>query len=114
MRIVLAVVVAFGALGAGCCSLAAPPSPSSPAATAPSARVPGEYLVTLAPGADATVIEAVYGGLGLKSVQGLGGNVYLVTFGADPGPERVAALRAKDARLQAVQPNFVYRSSGPR
>jgi hypothetical protein len=119
MRSLLAIAVASGALGTGCCSHVAA-SPAQPAAVAQrpapnaSQRVPGEYLVTLAPGADAKAIEAVYGGLGLKRVQDLGANLFLVAVGEDPGPERMEALRATDARIQAVQPNFVYRASGPR
>jgi hypothetical protein len=112
----LAVAVAFGALGAGCCSpAAAGPSPASgnaPVSGTPAAasqRVLGEYLVTLAPGADVKAIQDVYGSLGVKRVQDLGRGVFLVTVGEDPGPQRMEELRAKDARLQAVQPNFRYR-----
>lgn len=102
--------VALCALGAGCCSHAvAGASPAKRNALAVSQRVPGEYLVTLAPGADAKAIQDVYGSLGVKRVQHVGRGVFLVTVGEDPGPQRMEELRAKDARIQAVQPNFKYR-----
>ncbi len=103
--------VALCALGAGCCSHAAAGASPTNKGNAPavSQRVPGEYLVTLAPGADAKAIQDVYGSLGLKRVQHVGRGVFLVTVGEDPGPQRMEELRAKDARIQAVQPNFKYR-----
>jgi len=110
MHRLFAVAVALGALGVACCShVAAAPSPASGNAPAVSPRVGGEYLVTLAPGADAKAIQDVYGGLGVKRVQDLGRGVFLVTVGEDPGPQRMEELRAKDPRIQAVQPNFRYR-----
>jgi hypothetical protein len=113
MRSLILTAAALGAFATGCCnrSAAAAPAAASPKAiTGPSSRVPGEYLVTLAPGAGPAVIEAVFGSLGIARVQGVGGNVYLVAFRDDPGPERLESLRAKDARVQAVQPNFTYRA----
>jgi hypothetical protein len=35
-----------------------------------------------------------------------------VTVREDPGPERMRAIAAKDARIEAVQPNLVYRGRG--
>jgi hypothetical protein len=114
MRRLLVTAAVLGAFGAGCCrrSAAAPPPAEKPQRLLPASpsRIAGEYLVTLAPGADAAVIESLFGPLGLKQVRSLGNDVYLVAFGEDPGPERLEALRAKDARVRAVQPNLTYRA----
>jgi hypothetical protein len=72
-------------------------------------RVPGEYLVTLVPGADVEAITHLYGRFGIKGTKDIGHNIFLVTLTEDPGPGKMEELRAQDARIQAVQPNFVYR-----
>jgi hypothetical protein len=96
--------------GIGCA--ASPPGPAPDPKEVPSAgsTVPGEYLVTLAPGADAAAVRQVYGPLGLKRVEELGRGVVLVALEKDPGLARMTELQAKDARIQAVQPNFVYKA----
>lgn len=73
-------------------------------------RVPGEYLVTLAPSAEAKVISGLYGRFGIKAVKNIAPNLYLVTLTEDPGPAAMEKLRAGDARIKAVVPNFVYRT----
>jgi len=75
-------------------------------------RVPGEYLVTLAEGADGTVIADLYGRFGIKDTKDLGRNIFLVTLTEDPGPARMEELRTQNAHVTAVQPNFVYRLEG--
>ena len=75
-------------------------------------RVPGEYLVTLAPGADAKAIAELYGRFGIKDTRDMGNNFFLVIFTEDPGPARLEELRGQSAKIKAVQPNFIYRSSG--
>jgi len=75
-------------------------------------RVPGEYLVTLAAGADVKAIADLYGRFGIKGTQGLGRNIFLVTLTEDPGPAKMEELRRQNAQIKAVQPNFVYRASG--
>lgn len=72
-------------------------------------RVPGEYLVTLAPGADVEVITHLYGQFGIKGMKDIGHNIFHVTLTEDPGPAKMEYLRAQDNRIKAVQPNFVYR-----
>lgn len=66
---------------------------------------PGEYLITLAPGADAKVISALYGRFGIKSIKDRGRNVFLVIIIEDPGQARMEALRGQSAYVKAVQPN---------
>lgn len=106
----LALVLA-SVLPAGCCGHAAATAAEPPPPSGPHGRVVrGEYLFTLAPGADAKVLEAALAELAPKGIQDLGGGVFLVTFAEDPGLPRLEALRAKEARIRAVQPNYVYRA----
>jgi hypothetical protein len=77
-------------------------------------RVPGEYLVTLAAPAEVQAITDVYGRFGIRRIERLGNNVFLLTLTEDPGPATVQRLRAESARIRAVEPNFLYRSQGNR
>ncbi|TFH33008.1 MAG: hypothetical protein E4G97_01655, partial [Deltaproteobacteria bacterium] len=56
-------------------------------------RVPGEYLVTLAEGADGKAIADLYGRFGIKGTKDLGHNIFLVTLTEDPGPAKMEELR---------------------
>ena len=96
--------------GAGCAG--SPPAPVPPSSPIPSAQstVPGEYIVTLAPGADVAAVRQVYGRFGLRKVQELGGGVFLLRLEQDPGLARMIELQAQDPRIRAVQPNFVYQA----
>jgi len=76
-------------------------------------RVPGEYLVTLAAGAEVKAAADLYGRFGIKGIQDLGRNVFLVRLTEDPGPARMEELLGQSAQVKAVQPNFVYRINGP-
>lgn len=58
-----------------------------------------------------TIVD-LYGQFGIKGIRDLGHNVFLVTLTADPGPARMEQLRGENAHIQAVQPNFVYGTSG--
>jgi hypothetical protein len=100
-----AVLISCGSACAG-----SPPTPEAVAKGPPSARsmVPGEYLVTLSPGAEVGAVTQVYGRFGLERIQDLGNGVVLVSLKEDPGLERMSELQAQDARIKAVQPNFVY------
>jgi hypothetical protein len=75
-------------------------------------RVPGEYLVTLAAGADVKAIAELYGRFRLKGTQPLGRKLFLVRLTEDPGPAKMEELRVQNARIESVQPNFVYRAEG--
>ena len=93
----------------------APAAPSVPAREDPPVnetdRVPGQYLVTLDAGANPSAITDVYGRFGIKRVQDLGRGVYLVTLSDDPGPKSMDETRKGDARIKAIQPNYVYRGN---
>ena len=75
-------------------------------------RVPGEYLVTLAAGADVKAIAELYGRFGIKGTQELGRNLFVVKLTEDPGPAKLEELRSQNAQIKSIQPNFVYRASG--
>ena len=110
VRALLALCVA-GTLGTGCAQGGAARAPAAPAAAAAPSRVPGEYLVTLAPGTDPRAILGALAEAGVTSIRSVGADLYVVTVRDDPGPERMKVLRANDPRIRAVQPNFLYRST---
>lgn len=72
-------------------------------------RVPGEYLVTVAPGGEAKAVRDVFGRFGIKAIKNIAPNLFLVTLTEDPGPEAVAKLGRGDTRIKAVEPNLIYR-----
>jgi hypothetical protein len=115
MRRLIALAVTLA--GAGAASACGSPAPHAAepatAAGARQSRVPGEYLVTLAARNGVEAIAELYGRFGIKGIQDLGHNVFLVTLTEDPGPARMEQLRGGNARIQAVQPNFVYGTRGP-
>jgi hypothetical protein len=124
-RLLLVVVVA-GATALGCACRQPTPSPTV-AAAAPAAApstAPGglgggpagqtvarQYLVTVAAGAGEPAVREVLAPLGLTAVKPIGNDTFLITLGEDPGLARVEALGKQDARIRAVQPNFVYRAN---
>jgi hypothetical protein len=73
-------------------------------------RAAGEYLVTLADGVDAKVISNVYGRFGIKGVNAMGPGLFHLILSEDPGPAKMEEIRKQDARIKAIQPNFVYRA----
>lgn len=73
-------------------------------------RAAGEYLVTLADGVDAKVISDVYGRFGIKGVNAMGAGLFHLILSEDPGPAKMEEIRKQDARIKAVQPNYVYRA----
>ena len=112
MRCLVAVAVAVMVMtaGPGCCHSPRSSSVTAQEFPASQMRVPGEYIVTLAAGVDVKVITNVYGRFGIKRIQDLGRNIFLVTLSEDPNPAQMEELRRQDARIEAVQPNFVYRN----
>jgi len=72
------------------------------------ARVPDEYLVTLAPDVDERVISEFYGRFGIKELEALGDGTYLLVLTNDPGPQEMEGLIGDDTRFRAVQPNIIY------
>ena len=77
-------------------------------------RVSGEYLVTVAALADEKAITDLYGRFGIKSIRNLGKGVFLVTLTEDPGPSTMEKLRAGNRQIEAVQPNYAYRTGEPK
>jgi hypothetical protein len=101
------------AAGSACSQTPRDPAPMPMDFSSRQTRVPGEYLVTLAAGADVKAIAGLYGRFGIKDTQGLGRNLFLVTLTEDPGPAKMEELRSQNAQIKAVQPNFVYRANRP-
>jgi len=113
-RRLVVIVVAFAGAVAGYACGSAPVEPqAAPAAAATEqARVPGEYIVTLSAPSDVKAISDIYARFGIKDIRKLGANVFLVKLGDDPGPAMMESLRAGDSRIQAIEPNYVYRTQG--
>jgi len=111
--IALAVTLAGAAAGSACGYPPGNPQ-AAPTARAQQTRVPGEYLVTLAARDSVKAIADLYGQFGIKGIQDLGHNIFLVTLTEDPGPAKMEQLRGENAHIQAVQPNFVYGTREPR
>ena len=108
----LAVALAGAATACACGHTPGNPQAAPAGAWSQQTRVPGEYLITLAEGADGKVIADLYGRFGIKGTKDLGRNIFLVTLAEDPGPARMEELRTQNAHVKAVQPNFVYRIDG--
>lgn len=118
----VAAIVAASALSCACRRPAggalpgAQPAPPAPRAAAPrvlpdaQARVPREYLVTVAGGAGEEAVREAFARYGIAAVRGLGSGVFLLTVSEDPGLEAMQALQRESPRIQAVQPNFVYKT----
>lgn len=111
--IVLAAAMAVTAAGPAFGHATGSPGQAASDLSSDQTRVPGEYLVTLVTGADSAVIAGIYGHFGIKGIQDLGRGIFLVTLTEDPGPEKMEELRGQNARIKAVQPNFVYRANEP-
>jgi hypothetical protein len=71
------------------------------------ARVPDQYLVTLAPDVDHSVIVEQYERFGIKYLRVLGGETFLLILLNDPGPQKMEALIRGDSRFKVVQPNII-------
>ena len=112
IRHLIAIAVIVAGTAAGCTRDDVPGNPKAAPADAWSrqTRVQGEYLVTVAAGADVKAIADLYGRFGIKGIKDLGNNVFLVTLTEDPGPEAMEKLRGGNAHIKAVQPNYVYRT----
>jgi hypothetical protein len=112
-------IVSLGLIAAAMVAVTActhAPVASQPASAAESAaarvehqaRVPGEYLITLASGVDEGVISEYYGRFGIKDVNALGEETFLLVLSNDPGPQEMVGLVRDDPRIEAVQPNLIY------
>jgi hypothetical protein len=112
-RLIALAVTLTGATAACACGPAPTKLEAAPAVRAPQTRVAGEYLVTLDARSGVEAIVELYERFGIKGIQSLGHNVFLVSLTEDPGPDRMEQLRGDSARIHAVQPNFVYGAREP-
>ena len=108
--VALALAVAGAAAGFACGSAPGNPQTEPAGASSQQSRVAGEYLVTLAAPAGVKAISDLYGRFGIKSIQALGPNVFLVTLTDDPGLATMEQLRAGSVHIKAVEPNYLYRT----
>lgn len=107
-----AVAILVVGAGAGCARDDAPGTlkAAPTGAWSQQTRVPGEYLVTIAPSAESKAVSDVFGRFGIKAMKNIAPNRFLVTLSEDPGPEALEKLRTGDTRIEAIQPNYVYRA----
>ncbi len=108
----LAAALAGAAMVSACRHTPGNPEATPAGALSRQTRVPGDYLITLAEGADVKAIADLYGRFGIKGMKDLGHNIFLVTLTEDPGLPKMEELRGQNAHVKAVQPNFVYRING--
>jgi len=76
-------------------------------------RVPGQYIVTLKAGASSEILTELFNQYGIKSIQNLARGQYLISLERDPGPEEIAKQASSVAEIEAVQPNYLYRTMPP-
>lgn len=110
--LILSIAVTGAAAGYACGSSPDNPQTGPAGAWSQQTRVPGEYLVTVVAPAEVKAIADLYGRFGIKSVKKLGSNLFLVILSEDPGPATMEKLRAENAHIKAVEPNFVYGTQG--
>jgi hypothetical protein len=108
-----ALVLAASLGGTACSETTRSVGPNAGAPAPLQTTVPGEYIVTLARGADIKVVTALYGRFRIKDIRDLGNNAFLMVLTDDPGLPALEELSKQDARIKAIQPNFVYHGSGP-
>ena len=120
-HVLFALLLGASALSCACRQ----PTPSPPVAAASSApatgglagppdgqaRVPRQYLVTVAAAAGEAAVRELCGRFGITALKLLGNDVYLVTLAEDPGLATLEELGRHDARVRAVQPNLVYKAN---
>lgn len=91
------------------CSHAPPTTPIHLRANRSAVRAPGEYIVTLAPAVNAGIIPHVFADFGVKRIDRIGRNTFLVVLERDPGPRTIEEFGKKDVRIKWIQPNLIYR-----
>ncbi len=74
-------------------------------------RAPGEYIVTLKPGAGADFLREHYASYQVREVVDMGGNMFLIKLARDPGPDEILRRGIRSGKVQAVQQNFIYRAT---
>jgi len=108
----LILVAAAAAAGYACGSSPPNPQAASPGVSSPQARVPGEYLVTVAASSGVKAINDLYGRFGIKGLKEIAPDVFLVTLAEDPGPATMEKLRAGTVSIRSVEPNLLYHTQG--
>ena len=106
----IALVAAGLIAGSACGQTPRDPAPVPLDSSSRQTRIPGEYLVTLAAEADVNAINGLYGRFGIKGIQVLAPNLFLLRLADDPGPAKMEELRGQNGQVEAIQPNYAYRT----
>ena len=99
-------------VGSACAQVRPVPGATEQGTAPGGARATGQYLVTLASGSDSGVVRELLGKFHVRDVKELGNSVFLVDIVDDPGPAAIEDALRKDARVKAVQPNYLYHTNG--
>jgi hypothetical protein len=73
-------------------------------------QLPGQYIVILKEGANSEVLKQVFTQYGIKAIQDLSKDRYLIILEQDPGPETISRQAVSASDIEAVQPNYIYRA----
>ena len=76
-------------------------------------RVPGQYIIKLKEEGSTETLHKVFAEFGIKSIQDLSKDRYLITLEKDPGPEKMTRQAATSSNIEYVQPNYIYRTMQP-
>jgi len=100
------------AMAAACSAVPADQTPKGPAPgmeTRRPDRMPGEYILTVAPGTGSKQLSALLAPFKPDRIRDLGhGGLWLVHLRKDPGLESLKRRALKSKSIRAVQPNFRY------
>jgi hypothetical protein len=104
-------VAALALVLAGCSTPdRAGPTPSAAPAINLRGAASGEFIVTAKPSVSADQVRRVYAAFGVQEIRDLGRNRFLLRLGHDPGVDRVRSIGFESGKIEAVQPNYVYRT----
>ena len=74
-------------------------------------RLPGQYIITLKEGGNSETLTSVFQQYGIKAIQNVSRNRYLIILKQDPGPEIITKQAATSSEIEAVQPNYTYQAT---
>lgn len=74
-------------------------------------RAPGEYIVTMAPGAGKDLLRQQYSAYGIREIVDLGANMFLLKLSQDPGADELMRKGMASGKVKAVQQNYIYRAN---
>lgn len=116
---ILLTFTCVSAAGVGCMVSGKPTSmPTLPTKTESAVsvndRIPGEWLVKVAPEVTVNQLTALYQSLGLLEVRPVAENLFLLRFAPERPTSEAEIRRVGAPGVIFVQPNFLYRALTPR